>query len=210
MIYEEERTIDEMIDDIVRTGNEDESVRGEKTEAAGDGHKAPRLYLNRCKDCRTTFESPYVGGKYCPACKRKRISEGQKARQARERQERAAGVAANGRQVKTRNEEPQKGAETMENSEKTAQEAWNALATEESAASCEANTEASPDPAPERMTTAEIADKLAGGLKREPGDVVLALYQAARDVARAAGIQTRVLIETMYELDCTLAHVGSV
>ena len=92
----------------------------------------------------------------------------------------------------------------MADGENQVQKAWDALATPESEANCEASQ------APENMTTAEIVEKLSAGLKKEPGDVVLALYQAARDVARAAGIQTRVLIETMYELDCTLAHVGGV
>ena len=77
------------------------------------------MYLNRCKDCGHTFETPYVGGKYCPACKKKRISAGQKARQKREH-------AVGPRENVARRVEPE-GAGDVENSRETVQEAWDRL-----------------------------------------------------------------------------------
>ena len=190
-MIDDERTVDEIVDEFF--ADEDEGVREEKTEAAGDGHKKPRIYLNRCRDCRTTFETPYVGGKYCPACKRKRISEGQKARQARERQERAAGAAANDRQVKSGNTEEPKEAETMEKDEKTVAEAWKSLG--------EPETEASKDPA----AAAERESHL-----REPREVLMDLYSTVRSLARAAGLDPSRTIEALWEVDSIFGNVGSV
>ena len=230
MIYEEEKTVDEMVDDILGSDADESEAR---SAGPADGK---RIYLNRCKDCRQTFETPYVGGKYCPACKRRRISAGQKARQERVRQEQATAKndpAANDGQVNIGNDQEGKEAENVPRIWNDTQKQWEAL--DESAPA--ANETPPKKREPEDMTTGELADELAvdadastdfsadtphveipdaacprknGARRAEPGDVVLALYQAARNVAHRAGIQTRVLIETMYEIDCTLAHIKGV
>lgn len=46
MIYEDERSVDELVDDILNP-DEDEGVRAGDTEAAADGRTTQRLYLNR-------------------------------------------------------------------------------------------------------------------------------------------------------------------
>ena len=190
MIYDDEKTVDELVDDILGP-DDDEAVREEKTEAAGDGHKKPRIYLNRCRDCRQMFETPYVGGKYCPACKRKRISEGQKARQARERQERAAGVAANDRQVNTGNIREGKEAETVDKDEKTVAEAWEQLGAPES----EAN-EARQDP--------------AAAPERDKNALILDIYNTVRNLARAVGLDPGKTMEALWEIDSILGAVSRV
>lgn len=88
----------------------------------------------------------------------------------------------------------------------TVRKEWDALTEPEP----EANKPEPPDREPGGSGEQDAKAKLAAGMRREPGDVILALYECARDVARAAGIQTRVLIETMYEIDCTLSHIGGV
>lgn len=106
----------------------------------------------------------------------------------------------------------------MENGAETVQKAWDVLATD----ATEANSEASPapepeqnkpepaEPPPEDMTNDELRGKLADGLKKDTGDVVLALYECIGEVARTAGIQTRIVLESMYELDTVLSHIGGV
>lgn len=188
MIYEDERTVDEPVDDIL---SPDEPVRETETPSVGGAQmekskKPRRVYLNRCRDCRQTFETPYVGGKYCPACKRRRISEGQKARQAREH-------AANDRQVKNGDIGKTKEAGTMENSEKTVAEAWKTLAAEE--------TDASKDPAAERGTESR---------SREAREVLVDLYGTVRRIAQAAGLDPSRTIEALWEIDSILGNVARV
>lgn len=202
MIEIDEKTVDEMVDEIFGEGPQ--TVREAETPSAG-GAQVPkatagaepsrRVYELICKDCGAKFGSAGPAARYCPACRKKRTSP-----------------PANDRQMKTENSAEQKGTEKVEIKENTvaqaAEKLWDALGEAET----KANTPEAPpqERAPEDMTAGELVDALAAGMRREPGDVVLALYQAARDVARSAGIQTRILLETMYEIDCTLAHVRSV
>lgn len=208
MIEIDEETVDKAIDDILGT---DEPVRDAETPSVGgaqmaESEKPSRIYLNRCKGCGAAFETPYVGGKLCPACKRKRISEGQKARQRREHQLMQEQAAANDTQIRIRNNEETKKGKTVKNDEKAVEEAWAQLGAPEP----EQNKPEPAEPPPEDMTKDELRGKLAKGLKRDAGDVVLALYECIRDVARTAGIQTRIVLESMYELDTVLSHIGGV
>ena len=88
----------------------------------------------------------------------------------------------------------------MENSGETVQEAWDRLGEAE-----KADEQARLD-----EEVKELTREAAKGLRKDPGDVILALYECIRDVAKTAGIQTRLVIETMYEIDCTLSHIGGV
>ena len=209
VIYEEDRTVDEMVDDIFDAG----TVRDTETVSTGgaqagteDARRAPSKEVTErasCRKCGRMFVKPKQSARtLCQDC----------FAASRAHRKTAKKTAANDRQIKTENSAEQKGTEKVETKEKTVAQAeeklWDALGEAET----KANTPAAPPPerAPEDMNAGELVDALAAGMRREPGDVVLALYEAARDVARTSGIQTRVLIETMYELDCTLAHVGSV
>ena len=88
----------------------------------------------------------------------------------------------------------------MENSGEIVQEAWDRLGEAE-----KADEQARLD-----EEVKELTREAAKGLRKDPGDVILALYECIRDVAKTAGIQTRLVIETMYEIDCTLSHIGGV
>jgi len=198
MIYEEDRTVDEMVDDILGTG--DENVREGSTMSSGGGTVAKQAAVTpqeervACRKCGKMFKRrPGSGRTMCEECFRMSHARARKQ------------PPANSRQMKTETDREGKEAETMQKAETDTQKQWDAL--DESAP---AANETPPERAPEDMTAGELVDALAAGMRREPGDVVLALYEAARDVARTCGIQTRVLIETMYEIDCTLAHVGAV
>lgn len=113
--------------------------------------------------------------------------------------------AANDRQMKTGDAKPQKEAKTVGFGTGDVQKAWDALQEPETEAK-----EPAEEKVPEEMTQDELKGALAAGLRKEPGDVILALYETSREVAKAAGIQTRILIETMYEIDQVLSHVGGV
>ena len=208
MIEIDEETVDQAIDDIL---SPDEPVRDAETPSVGgaqmaESEKPRRIYLNRCKGCGATFETPFAGGKLCPACKRKRISEGQKARQRREHQLMQEQAAENDTQIRIRNNEETKKGKTVKNDEKAVEEAWAQLGAPEP----EQNKPEPAEPPPEDWSEDELRGKLAKGLKKDAGDVVLALYECIRDVARTAGMQPRIVLETMYEIDCTIRQIGGV
>ena len=86
----------------------------------------------------------------------------------------------------------------------TVQKAWDELATE---ANTEANTEASPAPElpdPADMEMDELLRTAADAMRRDTGDMLLALYETIREVAKASGRQPGGIIQTLYELDCIL------
>lgn len=195
MIEIDEETVDKAIDDIlgddpVREA-ETPSTGGAQTEKATAGAEpSRRVYELTCKDCGAKFGSTGPAARYCPACRKKRTSP-----------------PANDRQVKTGNKTEPEGAGDVENGKDQAQKAWDDLATE---ANTEANTEASPEPDPADMEMDELLRTAADAMRRDTGDMILALYETIRNVAKASGIQTRVALETMYEIDCTLSHIGGV
>ena len=96
----------------------------------------------------------------------------------------------------------------MEKEPKTVQEAWDRLGEPEGDAP-RPEGEAL-EKRPEEMTKDELRGKLAEGLRKSTGDVVLALYECIRDVARDAGVQTRTILESMWEVDSILSHIGGV
>jgi len=184
---------------------------GENDEARWDipGEGTERA---TCRKCGGMFLRPPKSKRtLCPECFSAQVNAGMKASHAArraKREARKAEAAANGRQDKTRNRKKEKEPDTMENGADTVQQAWDALATD----ATEANSEASPAPerAPEEWSKDELRDRLAVGLKKDAGDVVLALYECIRDVARTAGMQPRIVLETMYEIDCTIRQIGGV
>ena len=93
----------------------------------------------------------------------------------------------------------------MENSSKTVQEAWDRL--DEATAG---SSKPAPEPDPADMEMDELLRTAADAMRRDTGDMLLALYETIRGVAKASGIQTRLVIETLYERDCTLSHIGGV
>lgn len=92
----------------------------------------------------------------------------------------------------------------MENSSETVRKAWDDLTETEA----EANKPKTPDP--KDMEMDELLRTAADAVRRDTGDMILALYETIRGVAKASGIQTRLVLETMYEIDCTLSHIGGV
>ena len=232
MIYEDERTVDEMVDDILSPS---EPVRGEKTETAGDGQDKERWDIpgegterTTCRRCGTIFLRPPKSRRtICPACFSASVSVSMKASHAkrRERREAAAAASAGAVQEETGGRPmvaPTTGAASVgagsarpdENSthlypsdELLAK--WEALKEAEDTSSAPPEPEP-PEREPEDWSEDELRGKLAKGLKKDAGDVVLALYECIRDVARTAVIQTRIVLESMYELDTVLSHIGGV
>lgn len=193
MIEIDEETVDKAIDYILG----DDPVREAETPSAG-GAQVPkatagaepsrRVYELTCKDCGAKFGSAGPANRYCPACRKKRTSP-----------------PANGRQVKTGNKTQQEGAGDVENGKDQAQKAWDDLKETETGASKPA-----PEPDPADMEMDELLRTAADAMRRDTGDMLLALYETIREVAKASGIQTRLVLETMYEIDCTLNHIGGV
>ena len=186
MIYEDERTVDEMVDDIL--GNEDD-VRAVETPPAEGAQTKPEERV-ACRRCGKMFARRMGSTRtMCEECFR--MSHSRKR------------PAANDRQISAGHAEPQKKAKPMGFGSGDVQKAWDALQEPETEAK-----EPAEEKVPEEMTRDELKGALVAGLRKEPGDVILALYETTREVAKAAGIQTRVVIETMYEIDCTLSHIG--
>ena len=199
MIEIDEETVDKAIDDILGT---DESVREAETQSVGgaqmaESEKPRRIYLNRCKGCGATFETPFVGGKLCPACKRKRISEGQKARQARERQERDASSvgAAIGRQNPDRPEENE--THLYPTDELLAK--WEALKEAEDTSSAPPAREPPERELEPGTMTADREDGAWG--------VLSALYSETRDVARTIGADTSDVIEALFRMNAAMDYM---
>lgn len=97
----------------------------------------------------------------------------------------------------------------MKNGKDQAQKAWDELGEPETGASKPAPEPPEP-PDPADMEMDELLRTAADAMRRDTGDMILALYETIRGVAKASGIQTRLVIETMYEIDCTLSHIGGV
>ena len=195
MIYEEERSTDELVDEILGAGD------GEKKEEAEDAPDGSRWDIPgegteraTCRRCGAVFLKPPKSKRtLCPACFAAQVSAGMKASHAARRAKREA-----------RKAEAERRKETMEQDEKTVAEAWEQLGAPETEAS------KAPEREPEDMTKDELRERLAGGMKKDAGDVVLALYECIRDVARTAGVQTRTVLEGMWEVDNILSHIGGV
>lgn len=199
-VLDRERDVDELVDEILAAGS-DEDVREGETPSAGGGQvpkaaagaePSRRVYELTCKDCGAKFGSAGPATRYCPACRKKRTSP-----------------PANDRQVKTGNKTEPEGAGDMDSSGKTDQNAWNKMWDELEEKEKEANKPA-PEPDPADIEMDELLRTAADAMRRDTGDMILALYETIRGVAKASGIQTRLVIETMYEIDCTLSHIGGV
>ena len=211
-MYEDERSVDEIVDEFFPDGGEkpEDEKNGESWQIPGEGTEQAT-----CRRCGGLFLRPPKSTRsLCPACFSAAVSAGRKRSHAVRRERREAAKAEYEARKAAAKNDPAASSRQIK-PEDEAQRAWDAL--EETAGGDQTPGSFGPDghqddkrKRPEDMTTGELADKLADGMRAEPGDVVLALYQAARDVARRAGIQTRVLIETMYEIDCTLAHIKGV
>lgn len=87
----------------------------------------------------------------------------------------------------------------MENGKDQAQKAWDELGEPEA----EANKPA-PEPDPADMEMDELLRTAADAMRRDTGDMLLALYETIRSVAKASGRQPGGIIQTLYELDCIL------
>ena len=211
MIEIDEETVDKAIDDILGT---DEPVRGEKTEAAGDGQPEGRWNMPgegteqaTCRKCGTTFLRPPKSKRtICPACFSATVSANMKVSHAKRRERREAAAAAsprepdarsagaNGRQMKTGDEDP-------------VQKAWDELATE---ASTEANTEASPAREPEPLER-EPPEPEPGTMTADREDgawgVLSALYSETRDAARTIGADTSDVIEALFRMNAAMDYM---
>lgn len=205
MIEIDEETVDKAIEDILGT---DESVRGEETPSAGGAQvekaeKSRKSYTNRCRTCGTFFETPNKYGQCCPACKRKRISEGQKARQAREH----GAAPANDRQIRSGSAEQPK--EAAEAEKDPVERAWAAMdeAAEATGRAVKAVSEAernaaAPEREPEPTTGTMTADRENGAW-----GVLSALYSATRDVARVVGADPQDVIEALYRMNSAMDYM---
>ena len=215
MIYEEERTTDELVDEILGTG--DGEHEGETEDAQDrDRWDIPGEGTERaaCRRCGGTFLKPPGSRRtLCPACFSASVSAGMKAGHARrveirEKRKAEAEAAKSAGPGTARPEAKAEGAGDMEKEPKTVQEAWDRLGEPEGDAP-RPEGEAL-EKRPEEMTKDELRGKLAEGLRKSTGDVVLALYECIRDVARTAGVQTRTVLESMWEVDSILSHIGGV
>lgn len=136
MIYEDERTTDELVDEILGAGD---GVREEKTEDAQDGSRwdIPGEGTERatCRRCGGAFLKPPKSKRtLCPACFSASVSAGMKASHARRMENRE--------KRKAEAEAKRKETEDVEDKEKTVvEEAWAQLGEPE------ADT---PEPAPRR------------------------------------------------------------
>lgn len=57
---------------------------------------------------------------------------------------------------------------------------------------------------PADMETDELLRTAADAMRRDTGDMLLALYETIREVAKAGGRTSGGIIQTLYELDCIL------
>lgn len=185
MIEIDERTVDQAVDEILGSGPvreaETQSTGGAQTEKATSGDEpSRRVYELTCKDCGAKFGSEGPATRYCPACRKKRISAG-----TRKKAEPAA-------------------------PEDPVQKAWAELdekATDAGRAArkaIEAERNAAPEPDPADMEMDELLRTAADAMRRDTGDMLLALYETIREVAKASGRQPGGIIQTLYELDCIL------
>lgn len=186
MIYEEERTVDEMVNDIlgddpVRDGETPSAGGAQVPKAAAGAEPSRRVYELICKDCGAKFGSEGPATRYCPACRKKRISAG-----TRKKAEPAAP------------EDPvQKAwAELDEKATDAGRAARKAIEAERNAAL--------EPPDPEDMEMDELLRTAADAMRRDTGNMILALYETIREVAKASGRQPGGIIQTLYELDCIL------
>lgn len=87
----------------------------------------------------------------------------------------------------------------MENGKDQAQKAWDEL--DEATAG---SSKPAPEPDPADMEMDELLRTAADAMRRDTGDMILALYETIREVAKASGRQPGGIIQTLYELDCIL------
>lgn len=210
MIEIDEETVDKAIDDILGT---DEPVRETETPSTGGAQmekaeKSRKSYTNRCRTCGTFFETPNKYGQHCPACKRRRISEGQKARQAREH----GAAPANDRQMKTGDEDPVQEA-WAQLAEPTAdfpagtpqEEIPEAAGPQENATrrvGPEPETPEREPPEPEPTTGTMTADREDGAW-----GVLSALYSETRDAARTIGADAADVIEALFRMNAAMDYM---
>lgn len=83
--------------------------------------------------------------------------------------------AANNRHMKTGDAKPQKEAKTVGFGTGNVEKAWD-----------------------------DLKETETGAMRRDTGDMLLALYETIREVAKASGWQPGGIIQTLYELDCIL------
>ena len=187
MIEIDEKTVDQAVDEILGTGHvretETTSTGGAQVpKAAAGAEPSRRVYELICKDCGAKFGSAGPAARYCPACRKKRTSP-----------------PANDRQMKTGDKTEPEGAGDVENGKDQAQKAWDDLKETETGASKPA-----PEPDLEDMEMDELLRTAADAMRRDTGDMLLALYETIREVAKASGRQPGGIIQTLYELDCIL------
>lgn len=89
----------------------------------------------------------------------------------------------------------------MENGKDQAQKAWDDLKETETGANEPAPA---PEPDPADMEMDELLRTAADAMRRDTGDMILAMYETIREVAKASGRQPGGIIQTLYELDCIL------
>lgn len=191
MIEIDEKTVDEMVDEIfgegpqtVREGETPSAGGAQVPKAAAGAEPSRRVYELICKDCGAKFGSAGPAARYCPACRKKRTSP-----------------PANDRQMKTGDKTEPEGAGDVENGKDQAQKAWDDLKETETGANEPAPA---PEPDPADMEMDELLRTAADAMRRDTGDMILALYETIREVAKASGRQPGGIIQTLYELDCIL------
>lgn len=187
MIEIDEKTVDQAVDEILGGG----TVREGETPSTGGAQVRPDERAT-CRRCGKIFARQAGSTRtLCQECFA--------ASHSRKR------PAANDRQLKTGDAKPQKEAKTVGFGTGDVEKAWDDLKETETGANKPA-----PEPDPADMEMDELLRTAADAMRRDTGDMILALYETIREVAKASGIQTRLVIETMYEIDCTLSHIGGV
>ena len=179
MIYEEERSTDELVDEILGAGD---GVREGETEDAKDRDRwdIPGEGTERatCRRCGAVFLKPPKSKRtLCPACFAAQVSARMKASHAARRAKREA-----------RKAEAERRKETVEEDEKTQ---WDQL--EETAAAPEREPEED-----ERVMLENV---------REKNDVIIDIYRTVRSIARSAGLDPSRTVEALYEMDSIMRGV---
>lgn len=201
MIYEDEKSTEELVDEILGAGDgkqDEPTPDGSRWDIPGEGTERAT-----CRRCGGMFLKPPKSKRtLCPACFAAQVSAGMKASHAARRAKREARKAAaaepvgatigrpgaNDRQIKTGNIREGKEAETMEEDEKTQ---WDQL--EETAAAPEREPEED-----ERVMLENV---------REKNDVIIDIYRTVRSIARSAGLDPSRTVEALYEMDSIMRGV---
>ena len=182
MIEIDEKTVDQAVDEILGGG----TVRETETPSAGGAQVRPDERAT-CRRCGKIFARQAGSTRtLCQECFAASHSRKQ--------------PAANNRQMKTGDAKPQKEAKTVGFGTGDVEKAWDDLKETETGA----NEPAPEPPDPEDMEMDELLRTAADAMRRDTGDMLLALYETIREVAKASGRQPGGIIQTLYELDCIL------